>query len=243
MSQIGSLGAFPAAPGFVTVGADLKPSRTSSVLTDPACNTEPKVRSSPFCRCWRLHSKVYVCLYHIYVSIHYSYLWEQEKGKISFTSTLNLGRKRMKNTFLNRDVTWLMGKSLFRGLMRISSLNTRCGKLNQYFHFLNLQVAHLIDKVVTWVFFTLPRQQFTGQEMSGQLLGAQFHNKLQSVARKPVRPPFIASTRVAVRAETSQQRWVGVCRGWCWCVPARSVPTDTAAGRETQLYCFIRSCN
>jgi len=47
-----------------------------------------------------------------------------------------------------------------------------------------------------------------GQEMSGHLLGAQFHNKLQSEAGKPLSPAFIASITVAVRAEVSQQRWV-----------------------------------
>lgn len=47
-----------------------------------------------------------------------------------------------------------------------------------------------------------------GQECSGQLLGAQFHNKLQSVAGKPASPPITVSTRVVVRAETSQLRWV-----------------------------------
>jgi len=53
-----------------------------------------------------------------------------------------------------------MRKLLFRGLMRISSLNTRCGKLILALdsHGLNLQVAHLTDRAVTWVVFNLPRQ-------------------------------------------------------------------------------------
>lgn len=116
------------------------------------------------------------------------------------------GKKKGQNSFFNREDTQLMGKSSFRGLMRISPLNTRCGMLNKCFQFLNLWVAHLIDKAVTWVLFALPRWQFVGQEMSGQLLGAQ------SVARKPVNPPFITFTRAAVWAETSHQKQVNAQR-------------------------------
>lgn len=63
-----------------------------------------------------------------------------------------------------------------------------------------------------------------GQEMPSQLLGAQFHNKLQSVAEKPVSPAFITSTRAAVKAETSQQRWVYAQRLVLVC--SREVCTD-----------------
>lgn len=45
-----------------------------------------------------------------------------------------LGKKKDKNFFfLTREVTWLIGKLLFRGWMRMSSLNRRWGKTNQYF--------------------------------------------------------------------------------------------------------------
>lgn len=84
-----------------------------------------------------------------------------------------------------------------RGLMRKSFLNT-CTEVYQYFHFLNLQVAHLIDKVVTWLVFTLTR--FIGQKKSGQFLGVQFHKELYFVAGDSVSCTVIASKRVATRA-------------------------------------------
>lgn len=141
----------------------------------------------------------------MYLSIHYSHLWEQEKGKISFTFPPSIWEeKRTKKYFFKPRVYMTYGKTAIWRFDEETCFNRRCGKLKLYFHFLNLRV---VDKAVTWVFFILPRQQFTGQERSGQLLGAQFHNKLQSVAGKPASPPITVSTRV-VRAETSQLRWV-----------------------------------
>lgn len=70
-----------------------------------------------------------------------------------------------------------MEKILLGDVMRISYLNACC-RLNKYFHFLNLQVKylidifnvqveHLIDKMVKWVFITLP--ELMGQKMSVSL--------------------------------------------------------------------------
>lgn len=79
-------------------------------------------------------------------------------------------------------------------------LNTH-SELYQYFHFLNLQVAQLIDKVVVWLFFTLPR--FTGQKKSGQLLGVQFCKELYFVVGESVSCTVDASKKVATRAQMS----------------------------------------
>lgn len=75
------------------------------------------------------------------------------------------------------------GKNCYLEVWWGNILNT-CSELYQYFHFLNLQVAQLIDKVVVWLFFTLPR--FMSQKKSGQLLGVQFRKELYFVAEESV---------------------------------------------------------